>query len=223
MCSRLVQFRFMESSLKRKIQAALSTSVSIDAHSFVRKGSRTQRTQSLRAELFTSLFLWLPCDETFPSRNESDQALRSAERAQARRIANYGASCARTRSHDTLSRAARRAHVLASRSRFSGMHQRVSVQTLPTQVSARGEHVAMTAPIKSLCFAQRSRLATAVRLPAVRASSVPLSTCIHPSRCPTASALRVATEELPLYHRSVVRLAVNRCPLAHSRANVGCD
>ena len=76
-CSRLVQFRFVESSLKRKIQAALSTSVSIDAHSFVRKGSRTQRTQSLRAELFTSLFLWLPCDETFPSRNESDQALRS--------------------------------------------------------------------------------------------------------------------------------------------------
>ena len=38
------------------------------------------------------------------------------------------------------------------------MHQRVSVQTLPTQVSARGEHVAMTAPIKSLCFAQRSPL-----------------------------------------------------------------
>ena len=76
-CSRLVQFRFVESSLNRKIQAALSTSVSIDAHSFVRKGSRTQRTQSLRAELFTSLFLWLPCDETFPSRNESDQALRS--------------------------------------------------------------------------------------------------------------------------------------------------
>ena len=80
MYSRLVQFRFVESSLKRKIQAALSTSVSIDAHSFVRKGSRAQRTQSLRAELFTSLFLWLPCDETFPSRNESDQALRSQRR-----------------------------------------------------------------------------------------------------------------------------------------------
>ena len=152
---------------------------------------------------------------------ETNQTKRCARRAQACRIANYGASCVRTSSHDTLSRRQDRAHVLASRSRFSGMHQRVSVQTLPTHASARGRR--NDGPDGKFVFLLSGHICDRRLEPAVWATSVPLSTCIHPSRCPTALALCVATEELPLCHCSVVRLAVNRCQLAHSRANVGLD
>ena len=166
-----------------------------------------------------SFSLWLPCDDTFPSRNESNQALRSKSTGLPNRqlwcelrpneLARHSFEAARSRARSRESLTVLR-------------NAPACISTDPSKTRFRsGRH--NDGPDGKFVFLLSGHICDRRLEPAVWATSVPLSTCIHPSRCPTALALCVATEELPLCHCSVVRLAVNRCRLAHSRANVGLD